>query len=491
MVSFEKNSIYLIGALTSKPYAFTARSWELERVDFYDFYDSFLSPISLDLRGLSVMRVLPRINEDVSEEWISDKIRFSYDGFRRQRLLVPYYRRESNFKEVSWEESFFYFFLNYNLFAYDYINSQSLEVLIGKFVDVESLVSMKLFFENFKDSSIKISYFKKLASRDLYPSDYSFNYPLKEMQSLDLCVLLGVNLRYESPLLHLKLVRLANRGLTVFSFMSNGNSKIKSVSLGNSFKDLLFFLNGNSKYSILMSRMEKKLVLLGESLKLFNNEMSIQNIVNQFSLRGFYISHLMQNVSYSSFLNLGFQTQNFFEKTLSNNFLYLYDVDDIVLKKKNSFVVYQGHHGDYGSSVANLILPSTFLLEKKGSFFNNESTELVKYRFVLNPGDKVRTDWRIFSGLAAFFSFDNYDIYDYGSLIKRCQNYITYYNGECNHLLLESMNFKEISSRKYNNNIGFSMYIDYFLNDSVTRASKVMALSALRFKNNFINFVKN
>ena len=491
MVSFEKNSIYLIGALTSKPYAFTARSWELERVDFYDFYDSFLSPVCLDLRGLSVMRVLPRINEDVSEEWISDKIRFSYDGFRRQRLLVPYYRKDLGFKEVSWEESFFYFFFKYNLFAYDYINSQSLEVLIGKFIDIESMVSMKLFFENFKDSIVKFSYFKSLFSRNLYPSDYSFNYSLKEMQSLDFCILLGVNLRYESPLLHLKLVRLANRGLIIFSFMSNGDSKIKSFSLGNSFKDLLFFLNGNSKYSVLMTRMKKKLVLFGESFKFFNNEMSLQNIMNQFSLRGFYVSHLIQNVSYSSFLSLGFSNQKFLEKSFDKDFLFLYDTDDIILKTKASFVVYQGHHGDYGSSIANLIFPSTFLLEKKGSFFNNESSELIKYRFVLNPGDKVRTDWRIFSGLAAFFSFDNYDIYDYVSLIKRCQYYIAYYTGKCDPLVLDSINFKEISIRKYNNNIGYSMYIDYYLNDSVSRASKVMALSALRFKNNFINFVKN
>ena len=491
MVFFEKNSLYLIGALTSKSYAFTARSWELERVDFYDFFDSFLSPISLDLRGLSLMRVLPRIDDDVNEEWISDKIRFSYDGFRKQRLLVPYYKNYLGFKEVSWEESFFYFFFKYNLFAYDYINPQSLEVLIGKFVDTESLVSMKLFFENFKDSSIKFSYFKTLVCRTLYPSNYSFNYPLNEVQSLDLCILIGVNLRYESPLLHLKLLRLANRGLAVFSFMGNGHLKIKSFSLGNSFKDLLSFLNGNSKYSILMSCMKKKLVLFGESLKVFNNEMSLQNIMDHFLLKGFYISHLIQNVSYSSFLNLGFQSQNFFKKTFINDFLFLYDVDDIVLKSKSSFVVYQGHHGDYGSSIANLIFPSTFLLEKKGSFFNNQSSELVKYRFVLNPGSKIRTDWRIFSGLAAFFSFDNYDIYDYISLIKRCQHFISYYNGKCNPLLLDCMNFKDIFSRRYNNNIGYSMYIDYFLNDSVSRASKVMGLSALRFKNNFINFTKN
>src|SRR4051794_8589355 len=106
---YKYNSVTLIGALTSKPYAFSARSWELEKLDFIDFYDGMLSNISVDVRGLSIMRVLPRINESLNEEWISDKIRFSYDAFRRQRLLNPMFKNivSNSFEELTWEEALF------------------------------------------------------------------------------------------------------------------------------------------------------------------------------------------------------------------------------------------------------------------------------------------------------------------------------------------------------------------------------------------------
>src|SRR5690348_12849844 len=129
------NQLKLIGALTSKPYAFTARSWELEKIDFIDFFDSLLSNIVFDVRGISVLRVVPRINEQLNEEWISDKIRFSYDGFRRQRIMYPLYKLDKNFVEVSWAESFFLFFFKYNLLNYDYINEDSSsEFIFGKFM---------------------------------------------------------------------------------------------------------------------------------------------------------------------------------------------------------------------------------------------------------------------------------------------------------------------------------------------------------------------
>ena len=496
----KQENIKLIGALTSKPYAFSARSWELENLDFVDFYDSLLSNISIDLRGLSVMRVLPRINEQLNEEWISDKIRFSYDGFRRQRLLSPMIKNMDlkTYEEVSWEEAFFNFYLNLSLVYFDYISigqkvDKVLEIIYGKFLDLESLNSSKTFFKNFNNLKT-ISNFQEGGYSF---NDFNFNYlsslKISEMNLVDFFFLINSNIRYENPILNLKISRSANQGSYVFSFGCPSNIRIKTYSLGNSLSNFINFLKGKSKYSLILSKSKKSLVIIGQSLRQrldFSNFFNLLKVWN----KNLHLMFTYVNPSFIGSLALGLSSNNSVNSSMNSvgNMLYLYNADDIFIKdtKKYKYIVYQGHHGDYGASISNLILPSTFLLEKKGTFLNMEGY-VVNYNFIIKPGHLVRTDWRIFSALSLFlkksiksnlFNTFNDVIVSFSDIlpeyIKKRLSMINYNNIN---------NFNNINVKFYNS-VFYSNYIEYFLSDSISRASRVMSVAASKFKNYFFNF---
>lgn len=484
-------SLKLVGALTSKPYTYRARVWELERLEFFDFYDGMLGNIFIDIRGQSIMRVLPRINEYINEEWVSDKIRFSYDAFRRQRLLIPLYKDILNkkYKEISWEESFFIFFYNYNLFNYDFLNKNSLQGIIGRFVDLESMVSLKEFFSKFEDSIMSIKFKDNIS---FYENSEIFNFKLNidynKIEELESCLFFGLNLRYESPVLHLKLLRAVNKGLIVFSLMSSF-FKIKNYSLGNTVEQFLKFLEGRNRIAILFTKIKKKLILVGESLLKKIDGKNFHKIF--FFLKNYkcLINIIHSNISRLNFLFLGFFKLNKILYNKENMLLFLYNVDEFLNLKKviKNFKIYQGHHGDKGSLEANLIFPSTFLIEKKGNFFDLKGN-ILNYNFIIKPSDFIRTDWRIFSALSIYFFKKKKIFITYLDILNRSFFLLP-------NILKKSLDFDfkllednlEVSFRFYNI-IGFSIYIDYFSSDSVTRASKVMLISSFRFRKSFYNF---
>lgn len=489
----------LIGALTSKPYSFSARSWELESVSFIDFYDSLLSNISISLRGLSILRILPRINENLNEEWISDKIRFSYDGYRRQRLVVPLYKSNqlnSNFLELSWKEAFFFFFYNWNYENYDFVSENSVDVVSGNFIDLESYVSLKQMFNSF--SSVKSFFYSQFLNffDNTYFSNFFANFDLKKLNSSDLVFLAGSNLRYESPVLHLKLLRLSNQGVPVFTLGSSSNFKFKNYSLGNSLNSFQKFLGGKNKYSLLFSKAKNPVGFFGESLfRRLDGKYLSQIFINNKYLSRFLFSRVSMNPSTLSSLSLNSMDNslnlNLYSQynSKSKKILYLYNSDEILLDKNNySFIVYQGHHGDRGSFLSNLILPSTFLIEKSGTFLSFDG-HFSSYNFVIKPGYQVRTDWRIFKALSLFLGNNvNINYFKFLDLRILVQIFLPDF------LKKKSLTFKYFNSFssnlffEVNNSILYSNYIDYFLDDSVSRSSRIMAVAALRFKKFFYNF---
>jgi NADH dehydrogenase/NADH:ubiquinone oxidoreductase subunit G len=487
--------IKLIGALTSKPYAFSARSWELEKLDFLDFYDGMLSNISIDIRGLSIMRILPRISENFNEEWISDKIRFSYDGFRRQRIVTPLFKDSNSgvFYELSWEESFFNFFFNYNLLYYDYINNlDEGEVVYGKFLDLESLIISKDFFNSFSNIKMNLKYQDHANFLNFQNSDYLLNFDLSKLSSMDYGLIIGSNVRFENPLIHLKLLRLANQGVPMFTFASSSSLKFKNYSFGNNIKILLNFFRGKNKYSLLFSKSKQPLVLLGESLKQRIDSYALIRLFQAIANKKFKISHIYNNASKIGGLALGIyeKSDKSFFNYKNSQLLFLYNADDVVVdKKKYNFIVYQGHHGDYGASISNLIFPSAFLLEKKGTFINM-SGSFINYNFVIKPGLNVRTDWRIFKALNFFFNKRFTYLYNtFSDLSLSILNYLpTFYRmNKIQNFNLSFSFFKEFSLLFYNV-VSYSFYIEYFLSDNVSRASRVMSISATKFRNYFFNF---
>lgn len=488
-----KKNLKLVGALTSKPYAFTARSWELERLDFVDFFDSMLSSISLDIRGLSVMRVLPRINEKLNEEWISDKIRFSYDGFRRQRLVTPMVKLADTFQEISWEESFFYYFYNFNLFSYDFISNDSvIEGISGKFVDLESNVIFKDFITSSKNIDSRINYHSKIKQDSIFLENLIFDKNLSNFEKLDLCILVSTNLRYENPILNLKLMRAVNnKGLIVLNFFGNDNLKYKNYSLGKTIKDLLNFLEGKTKYSILLKKSKNPLIILGESLKKRIDGYSFNRILNKYKTLN---SKIIINNLFTDSSSINFYSVNGFNNIQSNDFykkkiLYLYNTDDFnFLSNKNLyFTVYQGHHGDKGATVSNLIFPSTFMLERKGTYLNMYG-KFIKYRFTLKPSSNIRTDWRIFKAITNYIDLNtSVQVNSFLDLLNRCNEILPFYKFNAISSTNLLINFD--SQVRLYNVLAHSFFINYYTADVISRSSKVMSLAGVRFKNYYMNFL--
>jgi NADH-quinone oxidoreductase subunit G len=486
-----KLSIKLVGALTSKPYAFSARSWELESLDFIDFYDTLLSNVQLDIRGLTIMRILPRINETLNEEWISDKIRFSYDAFRRQRLLVPMLRLNENFISVDWEESFFFFFFKYNIRSYEILSSINLFGILGKFIDLESILAFKTFFDSFNMGISKIFFQNSSIIQPEFTNSFLLNNNILSLAKADCIVLIGSNLRYTHPVLHIKLLRLANQGVPIFAMGVSSSIKAKIYSFGFSLKNFINFLEGKNKYSLIISKSKNPFVLLGESIYKridFYNYSKIFFFL--FELK-FSIGYLSTDLTELSALALGIKPlQDSFkleEKTF--NFVYNYNTDDInfLINSNKSLFIYQGHHGDLGALSSDVIYPSTFLLEKKGTFLNLEG-KFVKFNLNLKPSLLIRTDWRIFKALSLYFSSEfSYKIERFKDFHKLIIKYLP--SWEKGVLISLSLFLEDSFSlfRFWNIPI-LSLYTNYFMTDQVSRSSKVMSLTLLKFKNNFFNF---
>jgi NADH-quinone oxidoreductase subunit G len=488
---FKKFDLKLIGALTSKPYAFSARSWELESLDFLDFYDSMLSTIRIDVRGLSIMRVLPRINESLNEEWISDKIRFSYDGFRRQRLLNPLWKNEGVFQSLSWEESFFYFSYKYFLLNYDYLNtSGGILGLYGKFIDLESSLMFKEFIKSFKYTYSNLLSCGQFNLKDAFMENFLSANLISDIHKLECCILVGSNLRYENPIIHLKFLRLANQGLPIFTFGVSSSSKIKSYSFGYSLNSFFSFLEGKNKYSLILKKSKFSKIIVGDALVKRMDLISFHRIFNLFKNLKLSFSFLQSNPTELGLLALGILDNrvNSLIGGINASMFFNYNSDEIVVKSSNIFKIYQGHHGDVGALQADLIFPSTFLLEKKGTFLSVNG-EFSKFNFIMKPGNSVRSDWRIFKALSLYLHNNVYNnIFVFKDLNFYFLKYIPeFFKGKISSSTI-SLDLELNEYVRFDNTPLLCIYNNYYMTDQVSKASKIMALSLAKFKKNNINF---
>lgn len=187
-----------VGALTSKPYAFTARPWELKSTESIDVLDAVGSNIRVDTRGIEVMRILPRLNEEVNEEWISDKTRFAYDGLKRQRLTVPMIRQGDNFVPATWEEA-----LGTVAEAFQGSKGGDMQAYVGPLVEAESIVALKDLFARFGSGNIALDSAAgvRLPSAD-FRSNYLFNTGIAAVEEADWLLIVGSNPKHEAPLVN-------------------------------------------------------------------------------------------------------------------------------------------------------------------------------------------------------------------------------------------------------------------------------------------------
>ena len=368
---FSANLIDLcpVGALTSKPYAFEARPWELKKTESVDVMDAIGSNIRIDSKGWEVKRILPKINEDINEEWISDKTRFSCDGLLNNRIDSPYIKINGKLTATSWGNAFE--FIKSNV-----VNKKSFSGLIGQLVDVETTFAFKEFFKKVFNSNLIDFRQKNLFLKNSSLFHNIFNTPLNDIHNSDLILLIGANPRHEASILNLKIRKaIKSNQAKVFSIGNIPDQTYKVHHLGDNIEILNDIDSNNIDFSKVFYAAKKPIIIIGESVLNFKignfvieKSKSILSKAN--NLSGFNILH--QNASSVGSIILESYNNNF-KNLLLSDVIFLLNADEIKIdKQSNQFIIYQGTHGGENASLADVVLPGAAFTEKEGIFVNLE-----------------------------------------------------------------------------------------------------------------------
>ena len=394
-----------VGALTSKPYSFKSRPWELTKTETFDVFDGIGSSIRVDTRGKQVLRVLPRINEDTNEEWISDKTRFAIDGLSRQRLDKVYIKKNNKLNVSDWDSA-----LNK---IKDEINKRGKDktiTLSGKFTDAETIISSKLFSEGL-GSNLYDCRFDNAQIIHGENESYKFNSSIQEVEKADAILLVGSNPRWEASVLNARIRKAfidnnCKVGLIGPALDLNYAYKKISDSLGG----LNEILDNKSEFSEVLFNAKNPIIIIGTSAINTSEGSSVLKICAEiakklpnFSESFNPLNILNQDISRVGSLELGFVNKVFdgdIEKKLKEEIdlnkpvVFLLGLDEINPKSLDgSFVVYCGHHGDINAQYANIILPTPAYTEKSSTFMNIEGRTIQTSR-CHNPLGDAKEEWK-------------------------------------------------------------------------------------------------
>ena len=403
-----------VGALTNKPYAFQSRPWELKKTESVDVFDGMGASIRIDSKGKNVLRVLPRLNEEINEEWINDKTRFAIDGLSRQRLDKPYIKIDNKLEATSWDTA-----LKLVASEIKKRGAENTSAFSGKFSDIESLYSTKNFL-NLLNSEFYDCRFDNTQFISGHRSSYLFNSSIQKIDEADAILIIGSNPKWEAAVLNSRIRKAyLNNNCQIALIGPKINLTYKYTHLSNDISYLNNILNEKSDFLEHLKNAKKPLMLIGSSAINYNDGIEILkicaeicnkfNIVNE-SENGFNI--LNQNISRVGALDIGFYSKNFdrdFKVSLTkhirdtNPVVFLLGLDEINFSSlKDSFVIYIGHHGDEGANNADIILPSPAFPEKTSTFVNIEGRVLQTTK-CFNPIGEAKEEWKIFRALSQEF----------------------------------------------------------------------------------------
>ncbi len=401
-----------VGALTSKPYAFHARSWELTKTESVDVMDAVGSNIRVDARGNEVMRVLPRLNEDVNEEWISDKTRYACDGLLRQRLDRPYVRNaQGKLEEASWGDA-----LRAVAARVKAAGPGKVAALAGDLCDVESMYALKGLMAAIGSPHLDCRQDGAAIDPALRAS-YLFNTTIAGIEAADACLLIGANPRWEAPIINARLRKRWLRGGFPVGVVGPRHDLTYDYDyLGAGPETLEQLSTGRHAYVETLKKAEKPMLILGmgalarsdgAAVLAAAREIAAQTGMVADGWNGFNVLHTA--AARVGGLDIGFVpgaggkgTADILDATEKGEFavVYLLGADEIdTAKLKKAFVVYQGHHGDAGAHAADVILPGAAYTEKNGLYVNTEGRVQFGSRAVFPPGD-AREDWAILRALS-------------------------------------------------------------------------------------------
>ncbi len=411
-----------VGALTSRPYAFRGRPWELTKTPSIDVMDAVGSHIRLDSKGNEVFRILPRVNDDINEEWLSDKARFCMDGLRTQRLDRPYIKVKGKLQPTNWQGA-----LGKAQELLSKTDPDKIGVLAGELVDTETFYTFRHMLDmmgvNHRDCRDPGQH---LDHR--FRAGYVFNTSIAGIEQADACLIIGGNPRFEAPLVNTRLRKRFLKGDFPIAYLGPEFTPGRDLTypvqhLGERAKVLEDLLNEKGTFAKTLKKAKKPMLILSASSLKGQDAMKVLALVRQVAetydlvregWNGFNVLH--NQASRVGGLDMafvpkgkGYDTQGILTAAEKGKLdvLYLLGFDHPSLKDlpDSVKVIYQGHHGEAGASAADVILPGAAFSEKNATYVNTEGRIQQALAAIAPPGE-AREDWRIVKELAGRLSLD-------------------------------------------------------------------------------------
>ena len=463
-----------VGALTSKPYVFEARPWELKKTETIDVMDSVGSNIRVDTYGWEVKRILPRINEDINEEWISDKTRYACDGIKNQRLDTPYIKINGKLEKTSWKDA-------YNNIVENIKKSppEKIAGLTGDLTNMETLYIFKEFFQKtIKSKNLESrseNYYVNTNNRQ----NYIFNSSISGIEEADLIILIGTNPRYEATILNARIRKAyLKKKLDIYSFGNLGDLTYPYKILENKTDLIKEIVENTHELSDKIKKAHKPIIIIGQSaLKLKSGKYIFEEI------KKFLISNEKINSDWNSLniLSKNASTVGSYDLNILNNeernksilneiknnkfdIIFLFGQDNFEFEKKKEFIIYIGSHGDKGAEMADVVLPGAAYTEQDGYYVNLEGKMQKAYKASYPPGD-AKEDWKIINELSALLKRKNlYNNKD--ELIDSMMNYLQ--------INKKDKYVEEIETEFFSEKILIEP-IDYYYSNVIARSSNTMS----------------
>ena len=395
-----------VGALTSKPYTFKARPWELKNTETIDVHDALGSNVRVDSRGKAVMRALPRIHEEVNEEWISDKTRHAVDGLSKNRLDHPYVKKDGKLQVATWAEAFAAI-----AEKIDSVKAGEFAGLVGDLADAESMFAFKELMNSIGADIECRQDGSKIGAK--HRSGYLFNSGVAGIDEADAILIVGSNPRFESPVLNSRIRQSWLAGTKVANIGPDVDLSYKVEQLGDSAAILKDVLDGKNAFAKVLKGANNPMIILGAgALNRDDSEAVLKtahDIADKYGMikdgwNGFNVLHTA--ASRVAALDMGLVTKGGAESILAGaesgkvKVVYNLGADELDTSRlANAFVIYQGSHGDEGVKNADVILPGVAYTEKPGTYLNTEGRVQIAQRAIFGPGE-AREDWTIFRALS-------------------------------------------------------------------------------------------
>jgi NADH-quinone oxidoreductase subunit G len=463
-----------VGALTSKPYVFEARPWELKKTETIDVMDAVGSNIRVDTYDWEVKRVLPIINEDINEEWISDKTRYACDGLLNQRLDTPYIRYNKKFEKASWDEV-------YKIIKSKIENTNKDKIcgFVGDLTNMETSFIFKEFFDRTLNTDRYESRTTQSFIDNSLRENYLFNSTINGIEDTDLILLVGTNPRFEATMVNARIRKAYLKNNTkIISLSDVGDLTYPYEVLDGKTQTIRDIFENSNDLSKVIKDSEKPMIIIGES---FLNTKSANYLFN--IIKKFLIENNKMSVEWNSFnilstdaatvgnldLDIINEKENLLIDLKNNKFelVYLLGQDNLNFNKKDEFIIYQGSHGDKGAEIADVILPGAAYTEQTGHFTNLEGKVQKAYKASYPPG-KAKEDWQIINELAEMMNnrklFNDKDelessMFNFLNLkVKKQKSSLT----------------KEINQNDFENEFLNIKFKDYYFSNVIARSSKTM-----------------